>query len=156
LQSIKPGTRVILEGPYGVFTEERRSRERVVLVAAGIGIPPVRALAESMVARPGDVTVIYRVRNENDASLLAEIREVCRVRGHHLFVLAGPRASNSSWMSDDGTDQPDQARLTLMAPWVSESDVFVCGPQVWTEQVVKSALRAGAEPSRIHSEGYAW
>lgn len=156
LQQIKPGTRVVLEGPYGVFTEERRSREKVVLVAAGIGIPPVRALAESIVARPGDVTVIYRVRNENDASLLAEMREICSIRGHHLFVLAGPRASNSSWMSADGTDQPDQARLTLMAPWVSESDVFVCGPQIWTEQVVKSALRAGAEPSRIHSEEYAW
>jgi predicted ferric reductase len=156
LQQIKPGTRVVLEGPYGVFTEERRSREKVVLVAAGIGIPPVRALAESIVARPGDVTVIYRVRNENDASLLAEMREICRIRGHRLFVLAGPRASNSSWMSANGTDQPDQARLTLMAPWVSESDVFVCGPQIWTEQVVKSALRAGAEPSRIHSEEYAW
>ncbi len=156
LQSIKPGTRVVLEGPYGVFTEERRSREKVILVAAGIGIPPVRALAESIVARPGDVTVIYRVRNQHDASLLEEIREICRVRGHNLHVLSGPRASNASWMSDDGSDLPDQARLTLMAPWVSESDVFVCGPQIWTEQVVKSALRAGALPSRIHSEEYAW
>jgi predicted ferric reductase len=156
LQSIKPGTHVVLEGPYGVFTEERRSREKVILVAAGIGIPPVRALAESIVARPGDVTVIYRVRNQHDASLLEEIREICRVRGHNLHVLAGPRASNASWMSDDGSDMPDQARLTLIAPWVSESDVFVCGPQIWTEQVVKSALRAGALPSRIHSEEYAW
>lgn len=156
LQSIKPGTRVILEGPYGVFTEDRRSREKVILIAAGIGIPPVRALAESMVARPGDVTVIYRVRNEQDASLLAEMREVCRVRGHNLFVLAGSRASATSWMSDDGSDLPDQARLTMMAPWVSESDVFVCGPQIWTEQVVKSATRAGVAPERIHSEEYAW
>jgi len=36
LQSIKPGTKVILEGPYGVFTEARRSREKVTLIAAGI------------------------------------------------------------------------------------------------------------------------
>ena len=156
LQNIKPGTRVMVEGPYGVFTEERRTKEKVVLIASGIGIPPVRALAESMAARPQDITVIYRVRNEHDASLLAEVTEICRVRGFNLFVLAGPRASNYSWMNANGQDVPDQARLTMMAPWISESDVYVCGPEAWTQLVVKSVVRAGTPAEQIHAEEYAW
>ncbi len=156
MQTIKPGTKVMVEGPYGVFTEERRTREKVVLIASGIGIPPVRALAESMAARPGDVTVIYRVRNAYDASLLDEMREICRRRDFKLHVLSGPRARSNSWMSADGTDAPDQARLTLMAPWVSESDVYVCGPEAWTHSVKKSLLRAGTPEEQIHSEEYAW
>jgi predicted ferric reductase len=156
LQHIKPGTRVMLEGPYGVFTEERRSQAKVVLIASGIGIPPVRALAETIVARPGDVTVIYRVRNSDDASLLAEMREICRIRGHRLFVIAGPRGSATSWLNNDGSGLPDQARLTLMTPFISESDVYVCGPQIWTEHVVKSVVRSGVPAERIHSEEYAW
>jgi predicted ferric reductase len=156
LQTIKPGTRVMLEGPYGVFTEDRRSKEKVVLIASGIGIPPVRSLAESMAARPGDLTIIYRVRNEDDASLLAEVREIARRRGFTLHVLSGSRGANGSWMNADGSNQPDQARLILMAPWISDSDVFLCGPEAWTSLVHKTLIRTGTPEDQIHSEEYAW
>ena len=156
LQNIKPGTRVAVEGPFGVFTEERRTKEKVVLIASGIGIPPIRALAESMAARPGDITIIYRVRNEEDASLLTEVREIARIRGFRLYVLPGPRAGLKSWMNNDGTNNPDLARLAIMAPWISESDVYICGPQIWTELVVSSVTRAGVPADRIHAEEFAW
>lgn len=156
LQSIKPGTRVMLEGPYGVFTEERRTRERVVLIASGIGIPPVRALAESMASRPGDLTVIYRVRNAQDAALLDEVREIARRRQINLHVIEGRRGSNDSWLNADPRDLPDQARLAEMAPWVSESDVYICGPGDWTKLVERSVKRAGTPGHQIHSEEYAW
>lgn len=156
LQGIKPGTRVMLEGPYGVFTEERRTRERVVLIASGIGIPPVRALAESMASRPGDLTVIYRVRNAQDAALLEEMREIAIRRHITLHVIEGRRGSNDSWLNFDSRNLPDQARLTELAPWVSESDVYVCGPVDWTRSVERSVKRAGTPEHQIHTEEYAW
>jgi predicted ferric reductase len=156
MQSIKPGTPIAIEGPYGLFTEERRTKEKVVLIASGIGIPPIRTLAESMAARPGDITVIYRVRSAQDASLLGEMQEVCRRRGFQLHVVEGPRGPNNSWLNNDGTNNPDVARLVMMAPHVSESDVYVCGPQVWTESVLKSISKAGTPIDNIHSEEYAW
>ena len=58
LAALKPGTRVVAEGPFGVFTARARRREKVLLVAGGIGITPVRALLEQL---DGDVTVLYRV-----------------------------------------------------------------------------------------------
>ena len=156
MQNLKPGTPVAIEGPYGLFTEERRTKEKVVLIASGIGIPPIRTLAESMAARPGDITVIYRVRNAEDASLLAEIKEICRRREFPLHVIEGPRGPKNSWLSDDGSGNPDVARLTMMAPHVSEADVYICGPQVWTESVIKSVRKAGTPADNIHSEEYAW
>lgn len=156
LQSIKPGTRVMLEGPYGVFTEERRTRERVLLIASGIGIPPVRALAESMASRPGDLTVIYRVRNAEDAALLEEVREIARRRQINLHVVEGRRGSNDSWLNWDARNLPDQARLIEMAPWVSESDVYICGPLEWTKSVERAVKRAGTPEHQIHAEEYAW
>ena len=156
MQNIKPGTPVAIEGPYGLFTEERRTKEKVVLIASGIGIPPIRTLAESMAARPGDITVIYRVRSVEDASLLSEIQEICRRRGFPLHIIEGPRGPKNSWLSDDGSNNPDVARLTMMAPHVSEADVYICGPQVWTESVIKSVRKAGTPIDNIHSEEYAW
>ncbi|AIC46884.1 ferredoxin reductase family protein [Rhodoluna lacicola] len=156
MQNIKPGTSIAIEGPYGLFTEERRTKEKVVLIASGIGIPPIRTLAESMAARPGDITVIYRVRNEADASLLSEIQEICRRREFPLHVIAGPRASKNSWLNDDGSNTPDVARLTVMAPHVSEADVYICGPEAWTHSVIKTVRKAGTPVDNIHSEEYAW
>lgn len=156
LQHIKPGTRILLEGPYGVFTEDRRTRENVVLIASGIGIPPIRALAESMAARPHDVTIIYRVRNEHDAALLEEIREIARIRDFKLHVLAGKRGVGNSWMNVDELGRNDNERLAQMAPMVKDSDVYVCGPVAWTRSVERSLKLAGTPVSQIHTEEYAW
>lgn len=156
LRKTKIGTRFAIEGPYGLFTEDRRVNERVVLIASGIGIPPIRSLAETIAARPGDITVIYRVRNRQDAALVREIEEVCWRRGHKLFIIEGSRGKQGSWFNDDGTDRPDVAKLFEIAPHIAESDVYICGPQAWTEQVVKSVRSAGTNPNFIHSEEYAW
>jgi predicted ferric reductase len=156
MQSIKPGTPIAIEGPYGLFTEERRTKEKVVLIASGIGIPPIRTLAESMAARPGDITVIYRVRTEDDASLLDEIKEICRRRAFPLHVVAGPRGKNNSWLNNDESGNPDVARLVQMAPFISEADVYVCGPDAWSKSVLKSIRKAGTPAENIHSEEYAW
>src|SRR5207253_2586554 len=61
--AIPVGTRVVVEGPFGVFTEASRTRERVLLIAGGIGITPVRALLQQM---DGDVVALYRVVADDD------------------------------------------------------------------------------------------
>ncbi|MFM6980108.1 MAG: ferric reductase-like transmembrane domain-containing protein [Micrococcales bacterium] len=156
LQRIKAGTKVILEGPYGVFTEERRIRERVTLIAAGIGAPPIRALAESMAARPGDIDVIYRVREEADAPLVDELRLLCNKRGFKLTILEGSRGAANSWMPAEAENRPDQARLVEIAPFISESDVYICGPAAWTQAVVKTLKKVGTPENQIHAEEFAW
>ncbi len=47
LARLQPGTRVIAEGPYGALTARRRTQRRVLLIAAGVGITPLRALFET-------------------------------------------------------------------------------------------------------------
>ena len=51
-QRVPVGTRVFVEGPYGVLTGARRTRPKVLLVAGGIGITPLRALLEALPAKP--------------------------------------------------------------------------------------------------------
>ena len=82
LRDVRPGTRVLAEGPFGTFTESaRRTRDKVLLVAGGIGVTPVRALLERM---RGDVVVLYRVVSEADLVLADELD-----RRHHRGATLG-------------------------------------------------------------------
>lgn len=157
LQNIKPGTRVILEGPYGVFTEARRTKEHVVLVAAGIGAPPIRALAETMAARPGEVSIIYRVRNSNDAPLISELKEIAKRRGFYIHILEGSRKHPQSWFPAGVNDQfSDHERLSSMVPNISDADVYICGPSAFTKAVERSLSKTGTPLNQIHTEEFAW
>lgn len=53
LSRLEPGTRVWAEGPYGAMTAGRRSRNKVLLIAGGAGITPLRALFEMLPGGPG-------------------------------------------------------------------------------------------------------
>ena len=50
LGSLRVGTRVLAEGPYGVFTADSRAGDRVVAIAGGVGVVPVRALLADLPA----------------------------------------------------------------------------------------------------------
>ena len=115
-----------------------------------------RSLAASLASRPGDVTVIYRVRDANEAALVSELREISERRGHTLHVLEGPRGRGDSWLPEDLQNTSDAARLRKLAPDIANSDIFICGPSVWTRQVTKSLTRLGVGGDQIHAEEFAW
>ena len=159
LQEIEPGTRVILEGPFGVFSESKRTKQHVTLLAAGIGVAPIRALAESLAAEPGDVTVIYRLTDNSDAALLAEVERICRERGHFLHLVKGPRTQSGSFLPDQAVSErqkPDYVRLLELSPLLKESDVYVCGPSGWSASVKHALEELGLPKYQLHLEEFAW
>jgi len=157
LQNAKPGTKVILEGPYGVFTEARRTQDHVILIAAGIGAPPIRALAESIAAKPGDVTIIYRVKDKEDAPLVAELNQIATKRGFYIHILEGSLRHPKSWLPKSANDTfADDRILQSLAPKVARADVYVCGPAAFTHAVSNSLLKAGTPAKQIHAEEFAW
>ena len=81
LASVPIGTRIYLEGPYGVLTGLRRTRRRVAFIAGGIGITPLRAMLEDMPAGHGDLSLIYRAARREDLVFRAELDALAAERG---------------------------------------------------------------------------
>ena len=48
LHRLRPGARVLLEGPFGRLSARARTRRKVALIGAGVGVTPLRALAEEV------------------------------------------------------------------------------------------------------------
>lgn len=154
IQNIKIGTRVAIEGPYGIFTEDARTSSELVFVAAGIGITPIRALLEEARFQKGKATIIIRKR-EGEDYLINEVAELAHRRGARLYILSGPRSQDSEqWIPDD--PQLTGMRISDLAPNIANSDLYVCGPAHWSRLVVKDAQQAGVSRHQIHWERFNW
>lgn len=159
LAGLRPGTPVAVEGPYGAFTTSVRTHHRVLLVAAGIGVTPVRAVVEELVrhhaAAPGAVTVVVRVDDPDQVPLRAELERLTEAGGHHLLILAGPPVPGS-WLPADPPAGSDVRRLGALVPHLRLHDVYVCGPSPWMKLVHRSLRQAGVPAAQVHDERFGW
>jgi len=141
-----PGTRVVAEGPFGVFTDASRTREKVLLVAGGIGITPIRALVEKM---EGDVIVLYRVVASEDlvfADELAEFAEKSDLIVHHVV---------GDHRTPEGRELLSPSHLRELVPDVAEREVYLCGPPAMVEGIAGELRRAGVSRKHLHVERFA-
>ncbi|WP_062208135.1 ferredoxin reductase family protein [Demequina oxidasica] len=142
------GTRVMTEGPLGIFTHSRRAKSALLLVSAGIGITPVRSMLEAV--EPGDdCTVVVRVRSRANAPLLDEVEALAETKGATLHVLEGRRGE--TW----GTEHAPVTIGQFVADAAS-TDVYVCGPPGWATAVAADAAAAGIPAEAIHREEFGW
>jgi predicted ferric reductase len=155
LASLKPGTRALIEGPYGGLTGARRRRHRVLLIAGGIGITPLRALLDEPDYNAGDAVLLYRARSEQELVFRSELERLAASRGVRIEYLLGPRTPGR-WLPSAAPRVSDEALLRRLLPDVSSYDVFLCGPNTWMETVHASVLRAGVPGDQVHLERFDW
>lgn len=151
LQSVRPGVRVVAEGPYGVLTGARRTRPRVLLIAGGIGITPLRALLEALPANPGDLALIYRASSSHELVFREELDELMRVRGATVHYLVGRRGSPEMPL-----DPLAPGALRRLVPDIGRRDVFMCGPIPMMEAVRQSLHALRVPDSQIHWERFSY
>lgn len=137
------GTRVLVEGPYGAITPGRIDSARAVLVAGGVGVAQVRALAEAFAGRVR-TDILYRASTPRDLALAEELRGLEAYPGVSVHLLAGSRVQLPL--------TPDHLRSHVGN--LGDADVFICGPAALNHRVAESARALGARPERIHWEEF--
>jgi predicted ferric reductase len=148
LQRIRPGIRVVTEGPYGAMTARAQTRPGVVLIAGGIGITPMRALFETIATAPGRLTLIYRATSLDDVVFRAELDAIARRRGAHVHYLIGPSSAPSHRM--------DAANLLRLVPDLRDRDVYLCASPRLAEAVRDAVRDAGVPRAQFHEEVFAF
>lgn len=145
---LRPGTKVSAEGPYGAFTAGRVRARKVLLLAGGVGITPIRALFETLPAKRGDLTLLYRATWPEDVIFRQELEAIATARGARLRFLVGPRSE---------VGDPLTARtLSKLVPHLNRHDVFICGPEPMAAAAVAALRECGVKRSRIHHESFAF
>jgi predicted ferric reductase len=144
-----PGTRVVVEGPYGVSTPAALGDRKVLLVAGGVGI----ALARSLLERLGpehQPVVLYRARSERDLVHLDELQRLAAARNGTVLTLVGRTVTLAV------PDPFAPSVLRSAVPDVADRTAVVCGPETLLHAGRRGLLAAGVPADRIHVERPWW
>lgn len=139
---LRPGTRAFLEGPFGRFTAENATSGRVLLIAGGAGIGPIRSLAEEFARTGQDIVIVHRAKSFDALALRREFHNGPTIR---YVPLPGSR-------KELGYDPLSPEALAQLVPDVSQRESFVCGPPAMISAVANSLESLGIHPTNIHHE----
>lgn len=130
---LKPGLQALVSAPRNNFPLVEAGT-RHILVAGGIGITPLLAMARTLRADGSDFTLHF-CAGSDDAPLLAEVRDVC-----------GPRLV--TWFKAEGR----RFNAAELGPSMPGVHVYACGPPRLLDAVRRSMRRLGWPEDRFHVE----
>ena len=148
IHELRPGTLVLVEGPLGAFTAITSTRQKYLMVAGGIGITPIRALMESLLAAERDVVLVYAVKTVRDLVFASELGAL-----NARFHVVLSRSADPANGYEQG--RVDRLMLERLVPDVRDREVFVCGPPPMMEVVIGALRALDVRASRIHYERFA-
>ena len=135
LAKIRPGKRVWLDGPHGVFTLNARNATGIVLIAGGAGIGPLigilRELASNNDARP--IWLFYANRTMEQMLFLDELESMkATLQLQVSLVLEAPPEGFDGYQ---GFIDQTVLSSALQDPQHVNWDFYICGPPMMVTAV---------------------
>jgi ferredoxin-NADP reductase len=153
LERANAGTLLRIEGPFGSLglpgvMDERR----LLLVAGGTGIAPLRSILWDVLERDDGVAVnvIYSARSADEFAYLEELGTLEAERRIALSLTV-TREDKGAWTGTRG--RIDRALITAALTSV-ETRCLICGPAPLVADVSSLLSDAGVMPERIVTETY--
>ena len=165
IATMRPGTRVLVEGPYGRLTPDVRTRREMVAIGSGLGIAPLVSLLQdaaldgrldpALGGRPA--TLVRRIRSADRQPLQADIDRLVQAGALQVVDLVGPRSSaGTSWLPAQLGHHSGPMAARWLVPDLADTDVFACGAATWAEAVAADLHTAGVPSGQLHVERFTW
>lgn len=133
-ENLRVGAEILVSAPRNNFPLAVAAT-RHILVAGGIGVTPILAMARSLTAQSADYILHFCARAAATAPLLTELRTVC---GDSLVT----------WFAEEGR----RFDAALIGAPNDRTHLYACGPQRLTDAVRASAEAMGWANAQQHYE----
>ncbi|WP_287372621.1 ferredoxin reductase family protein [Prosthecochloris sp.] len=144
-KQIKVGCTVKVEGPFGVFTQNRSSAKHQIWIAGGIGVTPFLAMANNIDNSELNVTLYWSVCRKEDAFFDNELQDLAEHNAGLSYKL---------WVPDENGPLTAEKMPETRNP--EKIDVFICGPETLRRSMKAQLLAAGIPKRNIHSEEFSF
>jgi predicted ferric reductase len=152
IRNLIPGTKVLVEGPLGRFTEGSSSRDKYLFLAGGIGITPIRSMIESLSKKGKDVVLLYACRSMEDITHKDELEKFTPKLS---YILSQPGAIPESRSTNPVCESGyiDKEKIERLVPDFKDREIFLCGPLPMMQALTLKTLKElGIPKSQIHYE----
>lgn len=152
--TLQVGDRLELSGPAGEFSTAFHPADRVLLLAAGVGITPMIAVLEAL-HDLGDGTDAVLLHNSHDPESVVFARELEALANGNDTIRVVQAVSvdpAGTWAGPVGRLDADM--LTQHVPDLTTREVFVCGPDAYMQHAVALLEELGVPAERIHVESF--
>lgn len=151
--ALKPGDKLWIDGPYGVFSMEREQAMGYVFIGGGIGITPLYSMCQTM-AKRGDtrpVILFYGARAEGDLTHYEELKALTQRMNLTLVpVLSKP--------SEDWEGETGRISVDIMERHAPEQfrrfKFMICGPKPLMDTMDEVLPAAGVPPENVLTERF--
>lgn len=133
------GTRLNVDAPENYFPLHEDERP-ALLIAGGIGITPIKAMAETLAARDTDFQLHYTGRAPQDMAFVKDLQRRFPDRCRFYFS----QAQNPTRL-----DVPD-----ILSHATADTVIYVCGPSRLIDSVRQTARRLGIADERVQFESF--
>jgi len=153
LKDVPPGTKVLFDGPYGVFTPEQDGRHHI-FIAGGIGITPFLSVISEWdfadIKTP--LTLIWSTRTAEEMVYRDYFTSIESKNNLFLFVPVVTRSDSAN----TGSRRIDKI---ILDPLIRKKEtkntvVYICGPDSMRKSVTKDLKNSGIASKNIHSERF--
>jgi NAD(P)H-flavin reductase len=149
LNSLKPGQKVGLRGPFGnAWPIEEAKGKDVVIIAGGIGLAPLRPALNALICQRdqyGDIALLYGCRTKEDILFHSEF-ETWKKK-HEIQVKDTIDTGDRSWKGNVGVVTTLVSRVSFDP---SNCIAMICGPEIMMKFSVLELVQAGLTEDKIY------
>jgi predicted ferric reductase len=149
IPQLEKNSPVFVDGPYGVFTKDAASSNKILLIAGGIGITPLRALAEQFAKQKKNVVLIYSNKTLKDIVFRKELDALSK---KYQFPVHYIHTQEQKFKATGGRINAEM--LHRFVPDIKERDAYICGPKPMIDGVRRVLHILGVPAARIHFEKF--
>lgn len=153
LMNLDPGERVTAAGPQGDFVLPDDENEKIVFVAGGIGITPMRSMAKYLIdgGLKRDIILIYAA-NEPEEFAFQDVFELAekKIGLKTVYVISDKRKVPENWQGEVGFVQKEIVEKSI--PDWKERSFYVSGPELMVRAVAGELVRMGIGKNRIRRD----
>jgi predicted ferric reductase len=156
VKSLRPGSRVYLDGPHGVFSMDFHQAPGYVFIAGGVGITPLFSMIGTMCVREDvrPVTLIY-ASQDCESIIFREQLDELAADLPNLRVVHVLRNPPPGWEGEQGRITIDVLCRHLPPRQYQRFEYFVCGPDSLMDTMEMALAEIGVPEDRVHTERFA-
>ena len=151
--ALKPGDRVWLDGPHGVFTMDREQAMGYVFIGGGIGITPLYSMLQTMVEREDErpVVLFYGAANSEEMTFREELLALEeKINLKFVPVYSDPE---EGWQGETGFITGEIMKKYLPKQY-KYFKYLICGPEPLMDAMEGALPELGVPATSVLSERF--